>query len=401
MCYESALLINLILLSIILGIKYFREIEYQRPTITTLVVLAVIWSLLFLTRPDAIILVGIESISIFFSLKPLSLSHLRTILAALFFSLIPAFLYYGYSFIELGAFSVSGSCRAFALQEKSSHLFGVVSYSLPSIIYLLLNIPLLYLAGIGIKKMQGGKYSWLSIYCLLVVLTYCFLLTFVSPVSDDLPRYYLPMTSVLLIPIGIGVSEIGRKLSLSPRNKKFASSFYSAIIIFPLAFMWMQVIIQLNHDYHFDEIMEREAVEIINRQARKNDIVLAYEVQDRYYLRDDISILSLDGITDGKVYEFMKTGALYDFLMKERPRFWIANDAIEYRAYLRKSFLHEIYEQFLKGSISQFKYKGILFSSIATREKEMPKGFSGWRLVLKLDYEDNSMIKNIENNISD
>ena len=88
--------------------------------------------------------------------------------------------------------------------------------------------------------------------------------------------------------------------------------------------------------------MEREIVEYINKIAEENSTILIYEAQDRYYLRPDISLLSLDGITDGKVAPYPVNGDMYGFLLEHRPMYWLANDAVEYRPYLAQSVLMDV-----------------------------------------------------------
>jgi hypothetical protein len=81
--------------------------------------------------------------------------------------------------------------------------------------------------------------------------------------------------------------------------------------------------------YTFDTITQRSAARIVNGLAAPGDRVLAYEVQSRYWLRRDVEILSLDGITDGKVFPYEKRGRLPAFLLRYRPRFWIADTATD------------------------------------------------------------------------
>jgi predicted type IV restriction endonuclease len=79
-------------------------------------------------------------------------------------------------------------------------------------------------------------------------------------------------------------------------------------------------------------------IDYINTIADENVTILIYEVQDRYYLRSDLKVLSLDGITDGKVDNYY----------------------ITFRCF---------------------------FGNIKTRNETMTTGFAGYEELYRLDYD--------------
>ena len=149
-------------------------------------------------------------------------------------------------------------------------------------------------------------------------------------------------------------------------------------LVKPLGSLLGDAFDQSKRGYGFEEIMEREAMEKVNNLAHRGDTLLAYEVQDRYYLRDDIGLLSLDGITDGKVAPYLQSGDMGAFLRRFRPSFWVANDAVDYRPYLEHSILRTVVESFRADSTrQQVTSQGITFRLVARRGSSMPRGFAG------------------------
>jgi len=144
---------------------------------------------------------------------------------------------------------------------------------------------------------------------------------------------------------------------------------------------------QSRFGYTFDQIEEREAIDYLNQVARPGDSVLGYEVQDRYLLRADVRLLSLDGLTDGIATPYLQAGDMQDFIRIEHPRFWIANDAIEYRPSLKRSFLFAVYETLKNDpSKTQVDSDGVTFRVLERRTSPWPKASTGWwRLILAID----------------
>jgi hypothetical protein len=131
--------------------------------------------------------------------------------------------------------------------------------------------------------------------------------------------------------------------------------------------------------YTFDQIEEKDAVDIINQTARPGDAVLGYEVQDRLLLRSDVELLSLDGLTDGIATPYLQTGRMEAFIRAYHPQYWIANDAIEYRPSLKESFLYPVYEKFKTDpSATQVVVDGVTFRILQRRTSPWPLGSTGW-----------------------
>jgi hypothetical protein len=160
-------------------------------------------------------------------------------------------------------------------------------------------------------------------------------------------------------------------------------------VVKPTAVVVGEAVSQSSRGYSFDEIVEKEAIDLVNRVAAPGDTLLAYEVQDRYALRADVTLLSLDGITDGLVNPWLESGDMGGFLHRYRPDYWLANDAVDYRPYLRRSILSDVVRRFRQDtSAATHEVEGIRFSLIARRSRPMPRGFAGWRMLLQLDYLD-------------
>jgi hypothetical protein len=140
--------------------------------------------------------------------------------------------------------------------------------------------------------------------------------------------------------------------------------------------------------YSFDRITERGIAGRIDRVAPRGSSVLAYEVQDRYFLRDDLRVISLDGLTDAAVAPYRGTN-LVGFLRQVRPDYWIANKAVEYRPFLAHTVLHEAYERLIAdASLRQVTIDGIEFRVVARRTTPFPVHSSGWwTLLVRLRYQ--------------
>jgi len=98
-------------------------------------------------------------------------------------------------------------------------------------------------------------------------------------------------------------------------------------------------------------------------------------------------LLSLDGLTDGIATPYLQAGDMQDFIRIEHPRFWIANDAIEYRPSLKRSFLFAVYETLKNDpSKTQVDSDGVTFRVLERRTSPWPKASTGWwRLILAID----------------
>jgi hypothetical protein len=308
------------------------------------------------------------------------------LLVAALIAAVPSLLYFGYSQIALGTISVSSRCRAFALHEMAQRL-GPLLYSKSALVYLGSILYAILLAAIGLDLFrQESRRGWFAWYGGAALLIYPVLLVFVSPVTNDLPRYFLPIAPIIVVAVARTLRQWD---GASPVRWKLAALTLGVLFLAkPAASVLGDGFDQSRRGYRFEEIMERDAMEKINAIARRGDTVLAYEVQDRYYLRDDIGLLSLDGITDGKVAPYLESGDMGAFLRRYRPAYWVANNSVDYRPYLERSLLHRVAESFSSDSTRrELTQEGITFRVIERRSRPMPKGFAGWTMILGLSYD--------------
>jgi hypothetical protein len=144
---------------------------------------------------------------------------------------------------------------------------------------------------------------------------------------------------------------------------------------------------QAKRGLSFEVITEKAVVDFINRTIEEDASILIYEVQDRYYLRPDIHLLSLDGITDGKVAPFLHSKDMYAFLLEYKPDYWLANDAVHYRPYLQNGILEEVVDKTGSGNSNTIRIGAIQFIRIKERDSRPISGFAGYRQLYKINYE--------------
>lgn len=389
MMYESGLIVLLISLSLLCSLRIAGALRSGgNPSIGLWLRLAAVWGAIPLTRPDATVLVVLQAGALWWFAGGRTRVVLVRLLSVGVIAAIPAACYFGYSYLTVGAFSVSSVCRAFALQESAQRI-GAVAYSKPALEYLGGILYMILPAAVGFDLLRRQTERWLGWAAAAGVVGYSLLLVFLSPVTNDLSRYFLPIAPLLVV----GAATAFGKWEQQARQeggKGWGIALIAIGLIFlikPIAGVIGQALEQRTRGYTFDEIVEKEAAQKINAVAPAGATVLAYEVQDRYYLRPDLQLLSLDGITDGKVAPYLASGDMVAFLKQYRPGYYLANDAVEYRPYLRKGLLFNLVAAFQADTtLRQFTSDGITFSLLERRARPMPKGFAGWRALFTIQY---------------
>ena len=191
-------------------------------------------------------------------------------------------------------------------------------------------------------------------------------------------RYLQPGIPLAFALIGIAIQPF---LKLD-RAVAFAFAVVFSIVLLSAAYS--QVLWNGSRQISFDVITEKETVEWVNSIAHSGDTILIYEVQDRYHLRDDLGLLSLDGITDGKVAHYFRD--VTGFLNYYRPVYWMANDAVNYRPYLASSILRQVVQKApTRGS--SVNIDGITFTDIWDASSHPDPDFASTTHIYKLDYE--------------
>lgn len=240
-----------------------------------------------------------------------------------------------------------------------------------TLLFLLSSIPsLIYF---GYSYLQTGTFSTSS-YCRTFALKE-------MPFSlDNLERYFIP-----LLPFGLGIIVFILK-------RVFQRNIYPVLFLsLPLILMIMSLSIQRakfeeQRGLTFDVIVEKDVIEFLNTIALPDVTVLAYEVQDRYYLRNDLFLLSLDGIVDGKIIPYFND--VQAFLIRYKPKYWIANDAVLYRPFLNKSILKDVYLSAIHPG-STFTTNGIRFTCIWLNQKYQKfHGFANAKAIFMIDYDE-------------
>lgn len=389
MMYESGLIVLLVSLSLLCSLRIAEALRSgNNPSLHAWLRLAAVWGAIPLTRPDATVLVVLQLGALWWFSGGGSWRVLARLLSVGVIAAVPAVCYFGYSYLTVGAFSVSSVCRAFALQESAQRI-GPVAYSKPALEYLGGILYMILPAAVGFDLLRRQPERWLGWAAAAGVLIYSFLLVFVSPVTNDLVRYFLPIAPLLVVGVATAFGRWERQAE-QEGGKGWSIALIAIALIFlikPVGAVIGQALEQRTRGYTFDEIVEKEAAQKINAIAPPGATVLAYEVQDRYYLRPDLQLLSLDGITDGKVAPYLASGDMVAFLKQYRPGYFLANDAVEYRPYLRKGLLFKVVAAFQADTtLRQFTSDGMTFHLLEHRARPMPKGFAGWRALFTIQY---------------
>lgn len=387
--YESALVVSAVSSSLLITghvLKRSAGSTELRPR--SVVPLMVIWALLPLTRPDLAVVVVAEAAALVLVGPWQRLRAARTTAVALAAAAVPSAVYYGYSLASLGTFSTSASERSFALQEAGRHWLGPFYFSTDALhqlfatYWVFVTVP--GLAGLGLLASKRQT-RWLGLVGGVVLVGYVFLLTFVAPGGYDTPRYLLPVTPLLAIGTARLLCSFRR-----PRLRVAVLCLAIALIGgLSLRDLHGRVVWLRSLGLTSSEVFERDVVSRINALAHPGDLLLAYEVQLRYYLRSDVSVLSEDGITDARVRPYQSPARMTAFLRRYRPDWWIADGNVMTRPYMRGSVLDRVFRTFRADpALQSTTAGGIRFRLVARRSRPLAPGFGGWQMLFRLSYRD-------------
>ncbi len=296
-------------------------------------------------------------------------------------TLIPALSYYGYSFWATGVISNSGYCRSFALKEAASRWHNI-SYSLNPIKDLFLTFPQLLwfsISYVGIMALPNSC-QLLKRFLLCTLACYLVLFTLIIPITCDTGRYLNVVFPFLCYGLANGIN-----MFLQVANRYVLLWFFLlySFSYVPLKDTYLSISQLKQRGYSFDVITERGIAEYLNGILEREAILLAYEVQSRYWLRDDIKVLSLDGITDGKIAPYLHNSDLLSFIKKYKPNYWLANDAVNYRPFLRNSVLKQIFDS-TDTNMPTITIDGITFHLLKIRDYPHTPGLAGWTRLYKV-----------------
>lgn len=346
------------------GLVYFGVMTYDSGLTVTLVALslvargpalALVWALMFFDRPELAVVVGFEAFA---------LGWRRYVpLAAL--TAIPAGIYYAYSQLTLGSYSVSNLTRTIDNGQLANHA-GPVLISGRAIDYLVGMAPLVAIAVIGLwgrgrqAIMVGGV---LAVFAAVLVL---------YPVTLYVQRYAIAVMPVLALALAFAIAR-ARLLAIP----------VAALAAVPTLAWLVAASLAGGHGLTFDVITERTVMERVNALAPTDAKVLGYEVQDRWYLRSDIDYLAVNGLTDGLINPWRERGDVTGYLKAYCPVIWIANDAAYAAVYYRASILEEAYRALMNGQ-DMIELDGITFTVVDRPAPPIP-GFAGARMLVRLE----------------
>ena len=383
--YESGLIVALVAATVPLGL---RVAGTESPGARDLAPLAVVWGAMILTRPESVILVGLQCLVLGWTAFGHRPRELVTPVAAAALAAIPAAIYYGYSLAELGTPSTSTQGRAFQFRELDLERLGPLYLDSGALSYVT-SAPAVWamiaaLAGLAVLARSGPR--WLALYAGGGILAYLGVLTLVTPGSYDTERYLLPVAPLVVV----AAAHALRAARAHP-----AALVAAGAIGVLIAVDAVQVPVDIRDRdrsrYELRTIVHGDAADRLNELAAPGDTVLAYEVQIRYALRDDLDVLSLDGITDGKVHDYAERDDITGFLMRYRPRWWVLDTSTDPggRPYLGRSVLGRAARQLIADPRrTRFSGDGIDFDVAFRRTGELPYRTGAWRMVVELRYPD-------------
>jgi hypothetical protein len=382
--YETPLAVALVALSVLAGERVVaRATAADAPLdARTLAPLALVWAALPLARPEAAVLVAIQAVVLWRrtgALRPLALT--------LGLAALPALAYFGVSEASLGVLSTSTEARAAALREGADRLgpLYVTSAGLDFVD----SLPFVFafapgLVGLWLLARRGAA-RWVGAYGLAAIAAHLFLVTFVSPSGFETGRYLTPAIAFVAIGLAGALAALrGRRL------EPVALVLAAGLVVVPAAIRAEErVSEQRRLPLSLDEVTDAGAARVVDRLARPGDTVLTYEVQVRQRLRDDVDVLSLDGVTDGKVRHYRSPARVGAFLRRHRPRFWIASApaVLRFRRFLRGSPLDHVATSFAADPrLRERSADGIRFRLLARRRTGVVRLFGGWTALFELRY---------------
>jgi hypothetical protein len=387
--YESGLIVLLSAALLLAGDRLLQMWrEHGEIGLRALAPVVAIWAALPLVRPDAVILVAAHAVALIaFAPAPRGRAVAR-VATGLALAALPVLAYFGYSIIELETFSTSSQGRTFALQEVSDEWIGPL-YLADDAVDVLFASPWIFVflpgvAGLALlARWARERFGWVAAHGLLAVAGYIALLTFVAPGLHDTDRYLLPTVPIL----ATGAAALLARAS--------GSQLWPVAVGLGILAVALPALDELRDRTRFaraagiteHEVFERDVVRTVEAHADPGDVLLAYEVQLRLFLSDDVDVLSVDGITDGKVAPYQEDSELTEFLEEYRPRFWIADRNAHTRPYLRETVLERVLDAHEADPGSRtFVEDGIRFRLLAARDRPLARAFGGWEALFELSY---------------
>jgi hypothetical protein len=229
----------------------------------------------------------------------------------------------------------------------------------------------------------------MMLWCGGAAMAYVVILTFVVPATFSADRYLSPVLPLVAAMAAFGLQDL-MSAGFHGKYRLIGVALAGTLLVVP-AFDFVSLGAQeRNRGYDFETIMEKPLADFLNATAPAGAEILVYEAQFRYFLRGDLRVLSLDGITDGAVAPFLATGDMQSFLLHHRPDYWVANDAVFYRPYLANGILRRVVETIGSREGTSFASDGISFTNIRVNRAGRIPGFAGYRQLFALSYPPDS-----------
>ncbi len=284
--------------------------------------------------------------------------------------------YYGAMQVLTGNFSASSYCRSFALREMAEFRIGAFVHLSGSFLleFIRSGFVLIAAAASGALLRSWRRWDAEQWFSGLAVLLYLLFFVVVAPLNSA--RYMAPIAPLL-------ASLALREMQRWGMHRRSMQIVPTIVIVLLVANVLLKAWDDRRRGYDFAVVTERPCAEFLNALAEPGAWVLAYEVQIRFWLRPDLRVLSLDGVTDGKIAPYLKTADVTSFLWRWRPRYWVANEAVWRRPFLRQSLLAEV----LQRTEPVVVVGGIRFERLGQWAAErLPRGFYGCTAVYRLHY---------------
>ncbi|MCE5213841.1 MAG: hypothetical protein LLF83_03875 [Methanobacterium sp.] len=380
--YESGLTVCLI--SILIIINYYIIKKGREKYIFYL---GVIWSILPLVRPESMIITILNVLLLIYIHKQ-NFKTIYKIIGIFLISLIPIVSYFSYSYLKTGFLSTSTFGRSSSLRIISEYVSNASYNALFEFLTYPTVIMGFFIGTYGIIKEYKNNH-WILFLFLTTSIAYFLIFMVYSPLNNplDIQRYLIPVIPFLIPFISLGIM----KFIKITNNFKIGTIIIVSLITLTLIIVPIVSFIvtyqELNEEtLKFDDVTDKDMINYLNNYAEPNATVLAYEVQDRYYLRNDLKLLSMDGITDGKVIPYLFNHNITGFLWKYKPNYLIVNKAV-YLPMYSNSIIRQVIDDIGNKEGESVKIDGIIFKNIKINNKPLNSEFWGYTEIYELKYQ--------------
>lgn len=305
--------------------------------------------LLYLLRPELLLVTA--AVDGFILLR--SERRPRTIgLAAL--SLAPAAAYHLYMFSQTGQWLPSSVCARAIASTEEQRPWGAQCLATLGTLRSITGIS--YLLGLAalawaVVRGQARRYAAELLIVIPILLLYL-----VVPPRQHLLRYWIPILPAL---VAAAVRFVDEERGL--RVSRWALSIGLVTLhLYSFVTHWR------HPKYDYDTLLLRDLAEQLNPLAAPEDRVLLYEMQGQCLL--NACCLSLDGIVGNQLLPALTGRERFeDVLRKQRVKFVVTANALNYRRVYRGTLMEQLYLHDLTSQVSDtVTAGGLAFRKILT-----------------------------------